>query len=158
MSTQTGAFYICLYSFTDYSAQITVTETIAEQDTLAVMEENQITTQLLPRQTGKVFLQYYNKAFVQDRVGNITLYLEYQYLMPNQQPPDVYYHVCTKPYAECLLDETALIAAPNKVFTAFEGGVRTANTYEITFKHSPANCARGTEDCSYVFGVQNKYR
>jgi hypothetical protein len=157
----TGAYYICLWADTDFSASIVVNEFIPYQSAYATnadVAEDVVTTQLLQKNGGAVFNRFTNSAIGQGRTGKITVYTEYQGLEAGQSAPDVYYNVCLDDAENCQFDpETALTAVGDKAFTRFSGGIVT-NSGKMTFElwHDPEVCGGDVNRCTYVFGVVNE--
>ena len=124
----TGAYYVCFYAYTDFSAKILVDEFYTpetDQPYNYLLEDGKITTQLLRDGAGALIGRFTNPAM--RYYGNITFYIEFQGLRFNQPAPTVYYTVCKRRPEDCQFDPVfALsVAGDGRAFAELPGGVAT---------------------------------
>jgi hypothetical protein len=107
----TGAYYICVYATTQFSAAITATEAIPE-NTVYTNNFNtaadRLSTMRVQKEGGVIFNRFESDGIRSGRKGKLTVYTEYDGLSASDAVPAVKYKVCQAAADSCNYDASAL--------------------------------------------------
>lgn len=152
----TGAYYLCFYAYTPFSARLTTSE--AALGKRFDIKDGYVKTQVISG-NDYIYARYKNTDFNKD--GTIQFYVEAQSVdsSSNEEPPTIYYKVCgDSDYDNCALS-AGEIAGMKQPTAAAQGTVlgdsNTASSRIASLSHSPSACP-DANSCTYLIAVRNQ--